>query len=110
MLMNGGSLFAFSEPFVVTEASAGTAIQMDPVFNPEGFELASSVLGRGDAQACDHSNQLGFDMPFVRMNPVPRKAGEETCMEAYLVDCDTSSCGSVSRAYTFEGDVLVSSD
>ncbi len=102
MLNNGGAYFAFASPFVVTaaDASAGTPIQMDLVFNPANFGSVTSV---GDctqdafAPICDTTNGLKFSMPFVRMSPVPRKAGEQTRKETYLVDFESGSSASQLR-------------
>jgi hypothetical protein len=90
MLNNGGSYFAFAEPFVVTpeEAAAGAPILIDLVFNPDSFGVAKGQDECRNAQVCDPLNAVVFDMPFVRMNPVPRKAGEQTFKETYLVDYD----------------------
>ena len=104
MLNNGGAFFAFAEPFVVTpeEADAGTAITMDLVFNPANFGQVMDAPG-GDCAAdtyspiCDPINQLVFQMPFVRMSPVPRKAGEQTRKEVYLVDYDSGPSASKLR-------------
>ena len=43
-----------------------------------------------------HLKQFGYslvaiDMPFVRMSPVPRKQGERTRKETYLMDYDNSA-------------------
>jgi hypothetical protein len=40
---------------------------------------------------CDPTNNVAIDMPFVHMSPVPRKTGEKTRKETYLVDYDSNS-------------------
>lgn len=50
--------------------------------------MARAQEGCQNAQVCDPQNDLVFDMPFVRLNPVQRKAGEQTLKETYLVDYD----------------------
>jgi len=103
MLNNGGAYFAFASPFIVSaeDAAAGTPIQMDLVFNPANFGNVTSVNGdcTQDALApiCDIANGLKFDMPFVRMSPVPRKAGEQTRKETYLVDFESGTSASQLR-------------
>ena len=104
MLNNGGAYFAFASPFEVTsqEAAAGTAIQMDLVFNPANFGNVTGAPG-GDctqdamAPICDTVNGLMFEMPFVRMSPVPRKAGDQTRKEVYLVDFESGNMASKLR-------------
>jgi hypothetical protein len=64
------------------------------VFNPENFGQAFETQGCAasrDARICDPLNDVVIDMPFVRMNPVPRKTGERTRKETYLMDYDTDS-------------------
>ncbi|MBM4378344.1 MAG: hypothetical protein FJ086_03450 [Deltaproteobacteria bacterium] len=103
MLNNGGALFAFASPFVLTDAdiSAGD-ITMDLVFNPANFgQVVDGPQGGCGADArttlCDPANNLSFEMPFVRMSPVPRKAGEQTRKEVYLVDFETGASASQLR-------------
>jgi hypothetical protein len=96
MLDNGGALFTFQKPFVITQADidAHADIKVDLVFNPENFGQAFETQGcaaSGDAPICDPLNDVVIDMPFVRMNPVPRKTGERTRKETYLMDYDTDS-------------------
>ena len=91
MLNNGGVLFTFQQPFVITQADidAGTEIKIDLVFNPDSFGQAYEMPGCSTDRnrfICDPQNQIALDMPFVRMNPVPRKSGERTRKETYLVD------------------------
>ncbi len=96
MLNNGGALFTFQKPFVITRADleAQTEIKIDLVFNPDSFGQAYQSQNCRDQQyvaICDPTNDVAIDMPFVRMNPVPRKAGEKTRKETYLMDYDTGS-------------------
>jgi hypothetical protein len=95
MLDNGGALFTFQKPFVITQAdiAAQTEISVDLVFNPDNFGQAydSDCANDTHAAVCDPVNHVAIDMPFVRMNPVPRKAGEHTRKETYLVDYDASA-------------------
>ena len=91
MLNNGGALFTFQKPFVVTQADvdAQAEIKVDLVFNPDSFGQAYESAGCGQSQysaICDPTNNVVIDMPYVRMNPVPRKSGEKTRKETYLMD------------------------
>ena len=91
MLNNGGNLFTFQKPFVITQADvdAQAEIKIDLVFNPDNFGQAYEA---GDCRAdvsnyiCDPANNVIIDMPFVRLHPVPRKSGERTRKETYLMD------------------------
>ncbi|HEX4354842.1 MAG TPA: hypothetical protein VHZ95_18050 [Polyangiales bacterium] len=96
MLNNGGALFTFQKPFVITQADvdAQEEIKIDLVFNPENFGQAYESMNCTDDQysaICDPLNNVVIDMPYVRMNPVPRKGGEKTRKETYLMDYDTAS-------------------
>jgi hypothetical protein len=96
MLDNGGALFTFQKPFAITQedVDAQAEIKVDLVFNPENFGQAFETSGcdaNQGAKICDPTNGVVIDMPFVRMNPVPRKAGEKTRKETYLMDYDTAS-------------------
>jgi hypothetical protein len=96
MLDNGGALFTFQKPFVITQADidAHADIKVDLVFNPENFGQAfesASCADDRNASICDPLNNVVIDMPFVRMNPVPRKSGEQTRKETYLMDYDSDS-------------------
>jgi len=95
MLNNGGALFVFQKPFAITAADveAQTEIQIDLVFNPENFGQAYVSDCAADVRVvvCDPLNDVAIDMPFVRMSPVPRKTGERTRKETYLVDYDANS-------------------
>ena len=95
MLNNGGALFTFQKPFTVTQADvdAKAEIKIDLVFNPENFGQAyqndpgnEHCEARRDNAICDPANNVVIDMPYVRMNPVPRKSGEHTRKETYLMD------------------------
>ena len=103
MLDNGGVWFPFPTPFVISDAdiAAKTSLSMDLVFNPADFGKAS--LPGGAAGACtepsgnhppimDLANCVTVDMPYVRMNPAPRKSGTKTYKEVYTVaNYDTHS-------------------
>jgi hypothetical protein len=96
MLNNGGALFTFQKPFVVTQADvdAQTEITIDLVFNPENFGQAyesDNCTNDQYSAICDPLNNVVIDMPYVRMNPVPRKTGEKTRKETYLMDYDSAS-------------------
>jgi hypothetical protein len=96
MLNNGGALFTFQKPFVITQADidAQAEIKVDLVFNPENFGQAyqaASCVDDAWAAICDPLNNVVIDMPYVRMNPVPRKTGEHTRKETYLMDYDSHS-------------------
>jgi hypothetical protein len=96
MLNNGGALFTFQKPFVITQADvdAATEIKVDLVFNPNNFGQAyeaNNCADQPDSPICDPHNNVTIDMPYVRMNPVPRKAGEKTRKETYLMDYAPSS-------------------
>lgn len=95
MLNNGGALFVFQKPFAITQADvdAKKEINIDLVFNPENFGQAYETTCSADVRivVCDPANNVGIDMPFVRMNPVPRKTGEKTRKETYLLDYDANS-------------------
>jgi hypothetical protein len=79
----------------VTQADvdAKAEIKIDLVFNPENFGQAyQNDPGNEHCEAsrysaiCDPANNVIIDMPYVRMNPVPRKSGERTRKETYLMD------------------------
>src|SRR4051812_11419728 len=96
MLNNGGALFTFQKPFVITreDIEAKAEIKIDLVFNPENFGQAYETQSCRDqnwVQICDPINNVVIDMPYVRMNPVPRKTGEKTRKETYLMDYDVDS-------------------
>jgi hypothetical protein len=96
MLNNGGALFTFQKPFTITQADvdAQAEIKVDLVFNPENFGQAfetTNCTNDPNNAICDPVNNVVIDMPYVRMNPVPRKAGEKTRKETYLMDYDTAS-------------------
>jgi hypothetical protein len=95
MLNNGGALFVFQQPFVVTQADvdAKAKINIDLVFNPENFGQAYESMCASDQHTsiCDPAHNVAIDMPYVRMSPVPRKSGERTRKETYLVDYDANS-------------------
>lgn len=95
MLNNGGVVFVFQKPFAVTQADidANKEINIDLVFNPENFGQAYATTCSDDIRVvvCDPANNVAIDMPFVRMSPVPRKTGEKTRKETYLVDYDANS-------------------
>jgi hypothetical protein len=95
MLNNGGALFVFQKPFVITQADvdAQNEIKVDLVFNPENFGQAydrganaQNCVDEPYSAICDPLNNVVIDMPYVRMNPVPRKTGEKTRKETYLMD------------------------
>lgn len=100
MLNNGGALFVFQQPFVITQADidAHNEIKVDLVFNPDNFGQAydrgpnsQSCVDEPYSAICDAKNNVVIDMPYVRMNPVPRKTGEKTHKETYLMDYATHS-------------------
>ena len=98
MLNNGGALFVFQKPFAISKADVDAKAQIfiDLVFNPENFGQAyvTNYDCRGDVRTviCDPgSPNVSIDMPFVRMSPVPRKQGESTHKETYLVDYDNNT-------------------
>jgi hypothetical protein len=96
MLNNGGALFTFQKPFSITQADvdAQADIKVDLVFNPENFGQAyesQSCTNDNNSAICDPLNNVVIDMPYVRMNPVPRKSGEKTRKETYLMDYDVQS-------------------
>ena len=94
MLNNGGLAFKFEKPFSVTQADvdAKAEIKIDLVFNPDNFGQVFPVADcLHFGSICDLKNNVSIDMPYVRMNPVPRKTGERTRKETYLMDYDVSS-------------------
>ena len=95
MLNNGGALFVFQTPFVITQADvdAKTQIFIDLVFNPENFGQAYATDCANDVRVvvCDPLNNVAIDMPYVRMSPVPRKQGQRTRKETYMVDYDDNA-------------------
>jgi hypothetical protein len=109
MLNNGGALFTFQKPFMVTQADvdAKAEIKVDLVFNPENFGQAYESMGCAgshDSSICDTANNVVIDMPYVRMNPVPRKSGERTHKETYFMDYDVASKLRIELYYN-DGDV-----
>src|SRR5262249_13262371 len=90
MLNNGGTLFTFQNPFTVEQADvdSGAEISVDLVFNPDSFGQAFENNGCDDVNLaiCDPTNGVVIEMPYVHMSPVPRKAGEHTRKETYLLD------------------------
>jgi hypothetical protein len=95
MLNNGGVWFTFQKPFVITQddIDAKAEIKLDLVFNPESFGQAYSADCTNDQRVvvCDPKNGVSIDMPYVHMSPVPRKAGEKTRKEIYMLDYDDYS-------------------
>jgi hypothetical protein len=96
MLNNGGALFTFQKPFAITQADidAQAEISVDLVFNPENFGQAYETQGCAsdtNIAICDPTNNVVIDMPYVHMSPVPRKSGEKTRKETYLMDYDADS-------------------
>jgi hypothetical protein len=95
MLNNGGVWFTFQKPFVITQedVDAKAEIKLDLVFNPENFGQAYSADCANDQRVvvCDPKNGVSIDMPYVHMSPVPRKAGEKTRKEIYMLDYDDDS-------------------
>ena len=95
MLNNGGALFTFQKPFVITQADVDNKaeIKIDLVFNPENFGQAydSHCADAPYVAICDTLNNVAIDMPFVHMSPVPRKAGERTRKETYMLDYEANA-------------------
>jgi hypothetical protein len=94
MLNNGGVVFTFQKPFSITQADvdAKAEIKIDLVFNPDNFGQVFPVANcLTYGSICDLQNNVSIDMPYVRMNPVPRKTGERTRKETYLMDYDVTS-------------------
>jgi hypothetical protein len=96
MLNNGGALFTFQKPFTITQddIDSQAEIKVDLVFNPDNFGQAYETQNCTNDQysaICDPLNNVVIDMPYVSMNPVPRKSGERTRKETYLMDYDTAS-------------------
>jgi len=109
MLNNGGALFTFQKPFVVTQADvdAKAEIKIDLVFNPDNFGQAYESASCSSSQysaICDPTNNVVIDMPYVRMNPVPRKTGERTHKETYLMDYEPGAKLRIELYYN-DGDV-----
>jgi hypothetical protein len=109
MLNNGGTWFIFQKPFEITDADieAQTNITLDLVFNPDSFGQAYEVGGSCDedhSAICDPLNNVVIDMPFVRMSPVPRKAGDKTRKEIYLVDYGSGATASKLRIELYYND------
>jgi hypothetical protein len=107
MLNNGGALFVFQKPFAITQADidAKAEINIDLVFNPDSFGQAYESTCQADVRVvvCDPANNVAIDMPYVRMNPVPRKTGEKTRKETYLVEYDANSKARIELYYN-DGD------
>jgi hypothetical protein len=82
---------------VITQADvdANTEIKVDLVFNPDHFGQAFDTMSDCTTEPyvaiCDPINHIIIDMPFVHMSPVPRKSGEKTRKETYLMDYDQGS-------------------
>ena len=95
MLNNGGVIFVFQKPFAITQADVdnNAEINIDLVFNPDSFGQAYETDCSADIRVvvCDPANNVAIDMPFVRMSPVPRKSGEKTLKETYMIDYDANS-------------------
>jgi hypothetical protein len=96
MLNNGGALFTFQQPFSITQADidAKSDIKIDLVFNPANFGQVYPIadcLNSPATAICDSVNGVTIDMPYVRMSPVPRKTGERTRKETYLIDNSAQS-------------------
>ena len=81
------------KPFTV---AAGESVFLDFVFNPESFATTSETLaGCGlpsftPPYTFDTANCITFNLPYAKMAPVPRKAGETTKKEVYLVNYITA--------------------
>jgi hypothetical protein len=83
-----------AKPLTREDIDAKAEIKIDLVFNPENFGQAYETQSCRDqnwVQICDPINNVVIDMPYVRMNPVPRKTGEKTRKETYLMDYDVNS-------------------
>ncbi|HKU43383.1 MAG TPA: hypothetical protein VJR89_34715, partial [Polyangiales bacterium] len=85
----------FQKPFAITQADvdAKKAINIDLVFNPDSFGQAYESMCAADEHVsiCDPAHNVAIDMPFVHMSPVPRKTGERTRKETYLVAYDANA-------------------
>jgi hypothetical protein len=84
-------VFVFQKPFVSRQADtdAQSEIKMDLVFNPDNFGQAyesNDCVGETYSAICDPLNNVAIDMPYVRMNPMPRKTGEYSRKATYLMD------------------------
>ncbi len=106
MMNNGGVWFPFVKDFEITDDDIKnqTNVSMDLVFNPADFGKASKAAGTCDPTAdnknafiYDKANCITMNMPYVRMNPVPRKGGEKTYKETYLIDYGTGTSNSKVR-------------
>ncbi|MGK5086711.1 hypothetical protein WDW86_04080 [Bdellovibrionota bacterium FG-2] len=106
MMNNGGVWFPFLKDFEITDDDIKnqTSVSMDLVFNPADFGKASKAGGtcnpEGDntnAFIYDKANCITMNMPYVRMNPVPRKGGEKTYKETYLIEYGTGTSDSQVR-------------
>ncbi len=93
MLNNGGKWFPFLQPFSITEEdiNAKESIQLDFVFNPNGFSTATHAASCEPSSSnpfpvFDETNCVSFDLPYAQFSPVPRRSGESTLKEVYLVD------------------------
>lgn len=89
MLNNGGTWFPLLSPFVI---APGDDVILDFVYNPENFATttetsagcASSPSSSGP-YVYDEGNCVTFNLPYAKMAPVPRKSGESTKKEVYLI-------------------------
>ncbi len=94
MLNNGGVWFPMLKPFVI---AAGDDVILDFAFNPENFattteQASCSTPSSTGPYTFDEGNCVTFDLPYAKMSPVPRKSGETTKKEVYLItDYNTDS-------------------
>jgi hypothetical protein len=91
MLNNGGVIVPLPTPFTVADEDS---VILDFVFNPANFATVTgqtSCSYDASTAVADPTNCGSFDMPYAKMAPVPRKAGETTRKEVYLIDYTTGA-------------------
>jgi len=103
MLNNGGTWFPLLKPFVI---ASGESVLLDFAFNPENFatsleQTSCSEPSVSGPYVWDVANCVTFDMPYAKMSPIPRKAGERTKKEVYLIT-DYTNTGSSKSDFRIE--------
>lgn len=107
ILNNGGSWFAFAEPYTITAAdiSAGTEFKLDLTFNPDAAIHAytnSNVGGQAsnitDTTLDSNNEKPWIEAPLTQLAPILHKDSETVVKQVYYID-DLNLGGTPSQHY-----------